>query len=70
MTRPGFHHRPCAARGLHSYRFAHAHGFVMIGALNDSDAMTQARLSTQAQGELQRWNGKAYVPAMEGERKA
>lgn len=52
---------PCAARGLHSYRFAHAHGFVMIGAVDDGAAMIEARRSTQAAGELQRWNGAAYV---------
>lgn len=56
------HNRPCAARGLHSYRFAHAHGYVMIGALDEADAMFQARRSTDAPGTLERWNGRTYEP--------
>lgn len=57
-----FHDRPCAARGLQSYRFAHAFGFVMIGAVDDAAAMIEARRSTDAAGTLERWNGNAYVP--------
>lgn len=55
------HERPCAAPGLKSYRFAHAFGFVMIGALDRGDAMSQARRSTDRPGILQRWNGRQYV---------
>lgn len=61
MAKP-VHERPCAARGLHSYRFAHAFGFVMIGALDEADAMREARRSTDKAGTLERWNGCAYVP--------
>jgi hypothetical protein len=58
------HNRPCAMRrsGLHSYRFRHRWGFVMLGAIDDADAMFQARRSTDAPGTLERWNGREYRP--------
>ena len=64
--------KPMAAEGLQSYRYKkHNGGYVMIGAENDFDALTQAKLSITA-GEydffegitlknMQKWNGNAYV---------
>lgn len=57
--------RPLAARGLKSYRYRLPFGFVMIGALNDLDALNQAGRSidhTPQVANLQHWNGLAYIP--------
>ncbi|HYQ92528.1 MAG TPA: hypothetical protein VES89_10770 [Candidatus Competibacteraceae bacterium] len=57
--------RPLAARGLKSYRYRLPHGFVMVGALNELDALKQAARSIDHSpqiGNLQHWNGLAYVP--------
>lgn len=64
--------KPMAAEGLESYRYKkHNGGYVMIGASNDFDALTQAKLSlTIAEydcfggitlNSMQKWNGDAYV---------
>ena len=64
--------KPMAAEGLQSYRYKkHNGGYVMIGAENDFDALTQAKLSlTIAECDcfegitlknMQKWNGNAYV---------
>lgn len=57
-----FHDRPCAAAGLISYRARAPYGWIMIGALNDADAWSQARRSTATPTNLQVWDGSAYVP--------
>lgn len=57
--------RPLAARGLKSYRYRLPHGFVMVGALNDLDALNQAGRSIEHTPQvvnLQHWNGLAYIP--------
>lgn len=59
--------KPLAAEGLISYRLKGRFGWVMIGALDDDDAMTQAARSTpNPQIEnLEIWNGAQYVNALE-----
>jgi len=56
--------RPLAARDLTSYRCKSTHGWIMIGAEGDQDALVQARrTNSDAKSEdLQIWNGDAYVP--------
>lgn len=62
---PRFWERPCAAHGLVSYRFRGRYGFIMIGATDDRDALTQAARSATipvSLDRLERWNGTAYEP--------
>jgi hypothetical protein len=63
------HDRPCAAPGLISYRARSRYGWIMIGALNDADAMNEARRSTPAPTDLQVWDGAScrYVPVGESQ---
>lgn len=59
--------KPLASRGLLSYRYRQAHGFVMIGATSDADALAQARRSTSSPcsiEHLERWCAQAYVPCV------
>ena len=57
--------RPCAAQGLTSYRYQNGrYGWVMIGAVDDADALREAGRSssdTIDPAKLQRWNGEAYA---------
>lgn len=57
--------RPCAAQGLTSYRYDNGrYGWIMIGAVDDADALREAGRSSSAPidtAKLQRWNGEAYV---------
>lgn len=61
------HHskRPCAAEGLISYRYKGHHGWIMIGAKNDLDALNEARRSITGNvvtwERLQIWNGTEYA---------
>lgn len=59
--------KPLAASGLLSYRCRSPFGWIMIGAVDDDDAMVQAkRSSRQATREgLQKWNGSTYVSCVE-----
>lgn len=65
------HDRPLAAEGLNSYRYKGPMGWVMIGAKDDADALKQAKASITdkshepALDRLERWDGKAYAPAVE-----
>ena len=55
--------RPCAAKGLLSYRYKGSFGWIMIGARDDKDALREARRSTAAVvsvDRLERWNGERY----------
>ena len=56
--------QPLAAPGLASYRYRGRYGWVMIGALGDADAITQAQRSvsdhTATPDRLQRWTGQDY----------
>lgn len=57
--------RPCAAHGLTSYRYQNGrYGWIMIGAVDDADAIREAGRSSSAPidpAKLQRWNGEAYI---------
>lgn len=59
-----FHDKPCAAPGLTSYRYRGAFGWVMIGARNDADALSEARRSVDSAtaDRLEIWDGARYVP--------
>ena len=69
-TMRSFTDRPCAAAGLTSYRYAGRYGWIMIGASNDRDALTEAARSTGARADLarlERWDlmtGR-YCPVIE-----
>lgn len=59
-----FTDRPCAAKGLDSYRYRGRYGWIMIGAKSDSDALNEAQRSTSdkvTMNNLQKWNGVKYV---------
>jgi len=64
---PHFTDRPCAAHGLKSYRYKGPFGFVMIGAIDDDDALREAQRSltggTPSPYALQVWDdtSAAYV---------
>ena len=53
--------KPLADKGLTSYRAKGRYGWIMIGAIHDADAITQARLSTDRIYSLQVFDGKKYV---------
>jgi hypothetical protein len=54
--------KPCAAHGLTSYRYKGRYGWIMIGAKDDVDALSEARRSTQGViiDNLEVWNGSQY----------
>lgn len=54
--------KPCASHGLTSYRYKGRYGFIMIGATDDTDALSEARRSTQGViiENLQIWDGSQY----------
>lgn len=57
--------RPLAAPGLASYRCRGRYGWIMIGARDDAEALSEARRSSddaRASG-LEVWDGSRYVPA-------
>lgn len=61
----GAHDRPCAARGLISYRYRGVWGWIMIGAHDHADAEREAARSTSypiERSRLQVWDGAQYVP--------
>lgn len=58
------HETPCAAKGLLSYRYKANMGWVMIGATDDADALSDAQRSFPYKAEmknLERWDGQKYV---------
>lgn len=60
--------RPMAAPGLVSYRYRGPYGWIMIGAVDDSDAMREtARSLTGAPdiASLEIWVVDRYVPILE-----
>ena len=60
------HDKPCAARGLNSYRYRGRYGWIMLGARDDAHALREAARSSSAAidpANLQRWNGTAYENA-------
>jgi hypothetical protein len=56
------HDKPCASRGLTSYRARGTFGWIMIGATDAADAMREAQRSTPYPTDLQVWDGSWYVP--------
>lgn len=59
-----YHTRPCAAAGLESYRCRGRFGWIMIGAVSDENALSEARRSWSGaeMNHIERWNGDRYVP--------
>lgn len=59
--------RPCADKGLTSYRYPKPWGgWIMIGATDIEDALNEAARSTSApisSAALQVWSGNQYIPA-------
>ena len=58
-----FTNKPCAIKGLLSYRYMGRYGFIMIGALDHQDALKQAQRSTRDKVSFDRlefWNGYTY----------
>jgi hypothetical protein len=56
--------KPCAAAGLISYRCrGRYHGWIMIGAKSDKDALSEARRSWEGAfiEDIERWDGERYV---------
>jgi hypothetical protein len=64
---PGVYDGPCAADGLLSYRYPSAYGgWIMIGALDKAQALSEARRSTDSEvslAKLETWSetDKQYV---------
>lgn len=59
--------KPLAAKGLTSYRYKGCYGFIMIGAKDNSDALSEAKRSTGSDtviDRLQVWDGLRYVSAL------
>ncbi len=65
--RNGLTDKPLAAAGLVSYRYEGPYGWIMIGAKDDADALSEANRSlehkTASLSKLQVWEGDKYVPA-------
>ena len=60
---PDNSNKPMAAQGLTSYRYKGRYGFIMIGARDDKDALSEAKRSTRDAVSLENlevWNGKKY----------
>ena len=58
--------RPLAAPPLDSYRYRGRYGFIMIGARDTAEALTEARRSTDGPvtlDHLEKWDGVQYAPA-------
>jgi hypothetical protein len=56
--------KPMAATGLTSFRYDIGHGYVMIGARDITDALSEAKRSIDGIVEnrrLQIWDGSGYV---------
>lgn len=65
-----FWNKPCAAKGLTSYRYKGLYGFIMIGATDDKDALKEANRSLSRGNVelffLEKWNDKSgqYEPVL------
>lgn len=56
--------KPLAAPGLISYRYKGRYGWIMIGARDHSDALNEAKRSTDLPiniENLQIWDGQKYI---------
>lgn len=58
--------RPLAVAGLASYRCRGRYGWIMIGAKDHDDALSEARRSCAAASreDLELWDGGQYVPVV------
>lgn len=61
---------PLAAYPFTSYRYAVGQDWIMIGAMNDDEALAQAQLSLEPstkarRSRLQRFDGTKYRPVIE-----
>lgn len=57
--------RPLAVAGLTSYRYTGRYGFVMIGAKNTEDALSEAARSIDGKPDianLEIWSDTGYIP--------
>ncbi len=57
--------KPCAVKGLKSYRYRGDMNWIMIGATDDADAEREAQRSHRRpidKVKLERWDGTQYVP--------
>ena len=63
MREDAYWERPCAAKGLTSYRYKGRYGWIMIGAGDRAEALREAARSTDnvLPENLQVWNGKEYA---------
>lgn len=58
--------RPLAAAPFNSYRYRGRYGFIMIGARDTAEALTEGRRSTDCPvtlDHLEKWDGMRYAPA-------
>jgi hypothetical protein len=58
--------KPMAAHGLTSYRYKGRYGWIMIGARDTKDALSEANRSTVnvVIDNLEVWNGEKYESAI------
>jgi hypothetical protein len=60
------HHKPLAAPPFDSYRYRGRYGFIMIGARDTAEALSEARRSTDGPvtlDHLEKWDGTRYTAA-------
>ena len=63
-TSPKYWDRPCAGAGLLSYRYKGQYGWIMIGARDDAEALSEAKRSITVRVDvhlLEKWDGERYV---------
>lgn len=60
------HDKPLAAPPFDSYRYRGRYGFIMIGARDTAEALSEARRSTDGPvtlDHLEKWDGTQYTEA-------
>lgn len=60
------HDKPLAAPPFDSYRYRGRYGFIMIGARDTAEALSEARRSTDGPvtiDHLEKWDGTRYTVA-------
>jgi hypothetical protein len=57
--------KPLAAKGLVSYRYKGRYGWIMIGAKDNTDALSEANRSLTSEkaeiSKLEIWDGNKYI---------
>ena len=59
-----YFNKSCAVPPYTSYRYQGLYGFIMLGAMDDTGALSEAQRSTHdpvAVSRLERWDGSKYV---------